>query len=393
MNNLKKKIKNIVQKGQDTIFRGVHGSYLIYNTCWEDPRIDRQLLKLDGESRVVMITSAGCNALDYLLDGPAEINAVDVNPRQNALLQLKIALIKRGNYDDFFMVFGRGYHDRFKELLASVQHMLSEDARRFWKRKRRYFSKHGIKKSFYYSGTSGMAAWLLLKYVYWTRRGVRPWLFALLDAKNLIEQRKIYTRIEEKLWGPWSTWIAKQPAIMTMVGVPRPQMQLIEKDYPGGLSQYVQDKLRHVFTEVLITDNYFWRVYITGTYTENCCPNYLKPENFELLRQNVDRIRIHACTVSEFLKSNPGSYSHYILLDHQDWLAWHDPDALNEEWNLILDNSRPGSRILMRSAGIDLSFLPETVLSAIRLWPQMTETLHETDRVGTYGSLHFAEVL
>ena len=75
----------------DLIFHHVHGGQLIYNACWEDPRIDRALMRLDGDSRVVMITSAGCNALDYLLDGPAEIHAVDVNYRQNALLELKRA--------------------------------------------------------------------------------------------------------------------------------------------------------------------------------------------------------------------------------------------------------------------------------------------------------------
>jgi hypothetical protein len=44
---------------------------------------------------VVMITSAGCNALDYVLDLPAEIHAVDVNSRQNALLQLKLSSSSR----------------------------------------------------------------------------------------------------------------------------------------------------------------------------------------------------------------------------------------------------------------------------------------------------------
>ena len=47
-----------------------------------------------------MITSAGCNALDYLLDSPREIQAVDVNFRQNALLELKLALFARRNFDD-----------------------------------------------------------------------------------------------------------------------------------------------------------------------------------------------------------------------------------------------------------------------------------------------------
>ena len=44
---------------EDLVFHHVHGGQLIYNTSWEDPRIDRELLKLDASSRVVMITSAG----------------------------------------------------------------------------------------------------------------------------------------------------------------------------------------------------------------------------------------------------------------------------------------------------------------------------------------------
>jgi hypothetical protein len=64
----------------------------------------------------------------------------------------------------------------------------------------------------------------------------------------------------------------------------------------------------------------------------------------------------HNATVSDFLHTHPGEYSHFVLLDHQDWLAWHQPQALAEEWRLILANSRPGSRILLRSAGNDLGF-------------------------------------
>jgi S-adenosylmethionine-diacylglycerol 3-amino-3-carboxypropyl transferase len=56
----------------DLLFKTIHQRYLIYNMCWEDPRIDRQLLGLDQHSKVVVLTSAGCNALDYLLDAPAE---------------------------------------------------------------------------------------------------------------------------------------------------------------------------------------------------------------------------------------------------------------------------------------------------------------------------------
>jgi S-adenosylmethionine-diacylglycerol 3-amino-3-carboxypropyl transferase len=81
-----------------------------------------------------------------------------------------------------------------------------------------------------------------------------------------------------------------------------------------------------------------------------------------------------------------------VLLDHQDWLAYHDPAALREEWELIFANSRPGAKVLLRSAGLNLDFVPEDIRARLRFFPERTEALHRTDRVGTYGSLHFAEI-
>ena len=166
-------------------FQKIHGSRLIYNTCWEDPRIDRELLELDGDSRVVVITSAGCNVLDYLMDGPAEIHSVDVNPRQNALLQLKLALIETGDYNDFFRgsSAGDGTTD-FQALYKRLADQLPPEARDFWSDKAGYFSQRGLKKSFYYHGTTGMAAWLFLKYLYLTRPRLRSLIFDLVDARS-----------------------------------------------------------------------------------------------------------------------------------------------------------------------------------------------------------------
>jgi len=71
---------------------------------------------------------------------------------------------------------------------------------------------------------------------------------------------------------------------------------------------------------------------------------------------------------------------------------WEAGRALPDIERFILANSRPGTRILMRSAGLDLSFVPSAVRDRLRFFPERTESLHITDRVGTYGSLHFAEV-
>ena len=377
----------------DLLFRHVHRSNLIYNCAWEDPRIDRELLELDRDSTVVMITSAGCNALDYLLDDPARIHAIDMNFRQNALLELKQALIVRGRFDDLFEMFGIGSHVHYQEVYASVRERLSEPSRKFWDKRIAFFNPKSLKKSFYYRGTSGLAAWVMGKALFKFRPNIRNFAESLLDCRSLDEQREAYAAIEAEIMGRFSRWLFRQPALMTLLGVPRPQIDLIESSYPGGLTGYVTDKLKHVMTELPIGDNYFWRVYITGSYTLHCCPGYLRREHQETLIERVDRVKPHTGTVTNFLRENPGCYSHFVLLDHQDWLAWNDPAALAEEWELILANSRPGTRILMRSAGLDLDFVPLQFRDRLRFQPERTARLHQLDRVGTYGSTHFAEVV
>jgi S-adenosylmethionine-diacylglycerol 3-amino-3-carboxypropyl transferase len=387
--NLKSGLK---QRAHDALFHRIHSSTLIYNTCWEDPRLDRQLLALRPDSRVVMITSAGCNALDYLLDDPAEIHAVDVNPRQNALLELKIALIGHGDHAELFRVFGEGARPEFPNLLEELAPRLNTYAKKFWEDKHHYFEPTRGNSSFYYRGAAGRVAWILLQGLAKTNPRVRDVMERLVEAKTLDEQAELYERLQSALWNAFNSWLMNQPFTMAMLGVPRPQIRIIEQKFPGGVNGYIRTKMEYVLTKLPIRDNYFWRVYATGSYTAECCPNYLLAKNFVSLGKRMERLRTHSMTVARFLRQNPGKYTHFVLLDHQDWLASHDVEGLRDEWDLILRNSRPGTRILMRSASPEIDFIPAAVRDRLRFFRELTDRLHLQDRVGTYGSTLLAEV-
>lgn len=376
----------------DGLFGAVHGNRLVYNATWEDPRIDRELLRLSWDSEVVAITSAGCNILDMLLDGPRAIHAVDVNPRQNHLLELKMALIADGAFGDLFQFFGIGSHPGRREVFKRIAGILSAEVRKYWSRHLGMFKPGGLRPSFYWHGTAGIAAWSIWRALSLLRVNVHGMALALFDASTLEEQNEIFDMAEPLIWRGWMDKFLSNPALMSLVGVPAAQTKLINQSHPGGLARYIRDKFRQVMTRVPSRDNYFWRVYTTGSYTLDCCPNYLRRENLEPLAGLVARIGLHTATIADFLKTNPGKYSHFVLLDHQDWLAWHRPKELREEWELILANSRPGTRILLRSAGLDADFIPADIREQLTFHTESTEHLHQTDRVGTYGSLHLAEV-
>jgi S-adenosylmethionine-diacylglycerol 3-amino-3-carboxypropyl transferase len=373
---------------RDKIFTNVHSNNLIYNTCWEDPRCDRQMLQFGADSQIVMITSAGCNALDYLLDSPKSIDCIDMNSRQNALLQLKIVGLKHLEYDDFWKIFGEGHHPEAVKLYAQyLKPNLPAESQEFWDRNIIHFTK----KSFYFFGTSGTFAWIFNQYIN-ARPKLRGLITQLLEAKDLEAQREIYKEVEPKIVNQVVKWLINRHVTLTLLGVPRAQRQLIVDEYPGKVAGFASDCLNHVFTQLPIHENYFWRLYLTGKYTKDCCPEYLKEENFLKLRELTGRIKTHTTTVSNFLREQPNKYTHYILLDHQDWLAAHDVEALIDEWNLVLKNSKKGTNVLLRSAALKVDFFPDFVENALDFQTETTEALHKLDRVGTYGSTYLGLV-
>ena len=48
----------------EKLFNAIYSKALVYNTCWEDPAVDRKALELHSDDRMLVITSAGCNVLD-----------------------------------------------------------------------------------------------------------------------------------------------------------------------------------------------------------------------------------------------------------------------------------------------------------------------------------------
>jgi S-adenosylmethionine-diacylglycerol 3-amino-3-carboxypropyl transferase len=373
-------------------FRQIHANTLIYNCCWEDPRCDRALLDLNQDSRIVMLTSAGCNALDYLLDEPAEIHCVDLNPRQNALLDLKRALFKASEHRHLFDFFGLGRSPQAKELFEeTLSPHLAEDQARYWRKQLGYFGGRGLRPSFYWRGSSGAFAWAVHS---WLRRHPEAGRLArkLFQAADLAEQTHWYERLEPILLNRPARWLVRQHAVQSLLGVPKSQQKLAASYFEDGMSGYIRHCLRQVFTKLPLQDNYFWSLYFNGRYAPDCCPNYLLPQYFDQLADRVERIRTYTASLNDFFHAHPGQYSHFILLDHQDWLAAHQRAALEAEWHLIFQNAAPGAKVLLRSAAFNLDFLPDFVHERVHFDVEAATRAQAVDRVGTYASTWIGKI-
>jgi len=391
---------SLADRFDQKVFDAIYSRALVYNTCWEDPAVDRLVLNIAADDRILVITSAGCNVLDYALVGPAAIHAVDANPRQNALLELKLAGIRRLEFEDFFAAFGHGHHPHFERLYRrELRAELSSFARAFWDKRVRWFGHP--RGSFYFHGLSGIVAKGFHAYL-----RVRPRLAAsiaeLFETRSLDDQRHVYeTRVQPLIWSPTINWTLSRQLTMSMLGVPHPQRKEVQEQHALGVAGFVRESIDYVFRQLPVWTNYFWAVYVNGRYTPECCPEYLKPENFSALKQGrAECIQLHTATVAELLASTEQRFSKYVLLDHMDWMSSYAPQALSEEWALILERARADARIIFRSAHAAPAYLQDLEVSpergrlrdCLRFHPELAAQMQPLDRVHTYAGFHIADV-
>ena len=377
----------------------MHGNNLVYNQCWEDPRLDRQAFQIQPTDNVMLITSAGCNALDYLLDGPAHIDAVDMNPRQNALLELKKAGLRTLDYEDFFSIFGMGIHMGIEPIYQqTLRPVLPDFARGYWDKHIDFFLPSTINQGFYFRGSAGWVARILGQYM--KLQGMLPSVEKVFRTPSLQDQAHIYFNdLKPYFWSDFTRWFSRRGAVMSALGVPRSQFDQIEHHYSGGMAKFIEDCLDYVFAKLTLKDNYFYHLYVFGHYTKSCAPEYLKESNFQTLKDRVDCLETHNSSLIEFFQKDTKTLHKVTLLDHMDWLYRNHKDLLREQWSQLVAKSDETTKILWRSASLKVDFIDPIRIATgrslgeiLQYDTQLANSLHLKDRVHTYGSFYIAGV-
>ena len=389
----------------DRIFDALYSRSLIYNTCWEDPAVDRLALNLNSDDEVMVIASAGCNALDYALAGAKRVHAVDMNPRQIALVELKLAGIRALDFEDYFKIFGYGRHEQFEKLYRQcLRCQLSPFAQRYWDKHHDVFAVDAGKNGgLYFHGLSGKVARAFHWYL-----GCRPNLRAsvgeILATTSIDEQREIYdNNISPLMWGDKMNWLLSRQLTMSMLGVPQAQTHEVQKQHVGGVAGFIREAIKYVFRQQALNLNYFWRLYLTGQYSNSCCPEYLTEQGFHRLKNGWhEKISLYTRSVTDFLHHTETKISKFVLLDHMDWMSSYRMQALCEEWDAIFARATNDARVIFRSAHAEPAYIKHITLNdgqgraplveRLRFHPELSRTLHPSDRVHTYAGFHIADI-
>jgi S-adenosylmethionine-diacylglycerol 3-amino-3-carboxypropyl transferase len=293
---------------------------ILYAQCWEDPEMDRIAFGTKPGDTVFSITSGGCNALSFLLDDPAKVICLDMNRFQNYLLSLKINAFKTLSHDETLEFFGVRSSNRRWDLYERLKPFLSEEEQLYWSNK-----KADLNRGIIHCGKYERYMHLLKK-VFRILIGSKI-INELFNASCIEEQRILF----QKKWDnfKWKLFcrIFLSRAFASML-FDKAFYKYLEPSF--SFEKYYRSAVRRAVTELPARDNYFLAYILSGNYLIDNLPVYLKKENYQFIRDRVDRIKIVTSGCQEYLSSLPGdTISKFNFTNIFEWMSI-------EEFTLIL---------------------------------------------------------
>ena len=102
---------------------------LIFTQSWEDPMSDQKAVKIGPDKEIFAITSGGCNILNFLWYNPKKIYAVDINPVQRNVLDLKMTGMKHLTHSEYLGFLGLKEDNRRLEIYESIREDMNSESR------------------------------------------------------------------------------------------------------------------------------------------------------------------------------------------------------------------------------------------------------------------------
>ncbi|MCC5788888.1 MAG: DUF3419 family protein [Opitutales bacterium] len=317
-----------------------------YGQVWEDADILIEALRPPAGGTCLSIASAGDNALALLTTGVDHVHAIDLNPAQLHCLALRVAAFKTLEHDELLALIGSRPSDDRPALYRKCRGELDTEAKAFWDA-RPDSIRQGI-------GEAGKFE----RYFRLFRRRILPLIHSkaridsLLSSRNPAGRRQFYDRT-------WNTWrwrllfrLFFSRWVMGRLGRDPAFFDYVE----GSVADRILARTEHALTELNPAENPYLQWILKGTHL-TALPCYLRPENFNLIRERIDRIEWHLTSIEAFAQRlgspkvdsfNLSDIFEYMSEANTQQLLQHlasvaRPGARLAYWNMLVPRERPES--------------------------------------------------
>lgn len=347
---------------------------LLFGMSWEDPESDRRALAIRSGETLMTVTSGACNTFTLLLDDPVKIYAIDINPTQSYLLELKHAAIRRFDDDQLHAFLGLTPSDQRIQSFHQLCGDLSEAARAYWATRLDKVQGGIINAGRYESFVRLFSR--AIRIVQGKKR-----VEGLFRCETLKHQQAYFD-------AEWNTvqWrlIFKLLANKRMLA-----KRGLTGDYfkfDDGASSFADSfflRARKALREIPIESNYFVAQYLRGCYlSDRAIPAYLFKRNLPVVRARLDRIEVVTSDVQGWLRRQPdASIDAFSLSNICELMSLEETNRLFSE---VARSARDGARICFRNLMVPRA-VPEALSKRIVFDEGLSSELLAQDRSFVYS--------
>ncbi|TES92061.1 MAG: DUF3419 family protein [Candidatus Cloacimonadota bacterium] len=306
-----------------------------YSNCWEDTDVLLKAMNVKRGGTYLSISSAGDNTLSILSQNPSFVLAVDNNPAQIACLELRKAAFANLTYEKVLEFLGiNDAQDRISTYKI-VRDLLSRESRNFWDKNYNFISK-GIIHAGKIEGYYRLFRKWILPFILNRRK-----MHELLKKKNKTERIDFYNK-EVNSWC-WKIFfkIFFSRAVMTYLDLGRkPEFyRTVKRD----IAQYVMQRTEYALTALPLHNNPYLEYIIRGNFKKTL-PFYLLRENFEIIHNNLNKLKIFRGSLIEAIKSNRTlEFDGFNLSDIFEYMS---NDQYVTILKMIINSAEKGARLV-----------------------------------------------
>ena len=308
-----------------------------YSAANEDGNSERGFLSIKNKDRVLCITGSGARPLDLLVDKPESLLAIDFNPSQTSLCELKIACYKDLEYEEFcaFIGLSPSSTSKRKSTYKALRFHLSSPAREFW-------DKHEaeIEKGILYCGTWEAFMQVMAKFAQVRSKT----LSRLFSCHNLAEQYHIWTKNWDDIVWKSSLWLFSKRFVWKYL-LKEPGIDFVPASM--NIFWYMHDRFDHCAKSFLLKDNPYAHLLLWGRYYKESLPLHLRPENFSTIKNRIDSLSLQTGSLLDFLH-NDGVKNSFSAFSLSDFSSYADPNLYYDIWDGVINASVDGAKACER---------------------------------------------
>jgi len=303
-----------------------------YAQVWEDAEILIEALQINENDNILSIASAGENAISMLIKNPNKVYAIDLNANQIACSEFKIVCYKYLEYQECMELIGVFESENRLELYKKIENYLSDKTKQYLNENLEIVKK-GIINAGKFENYFNIFGKKVLPLIH--NKKTRK---ELLTKKTKEERYEFYNKKWNNMRWKMLFRIFFSRTVMGKLGRDKAFFRYVNVN----VAEHILERTKYAITELDTSENSYLHYIINGKY-ENVLPVAYRKENFEKIKQNIDKIVLLSETVETFIERDDVDYiSKYNLSDIFEYMSDEQMCGIFEK---IFTKSGTGSRV------------------------------------------------